>query len=120
DSRAKNALVRHLGVKLSVKDQEVAEAVERLMGQLRERDRTLAGLRDQLVELEAQRRLENLPGTPRIVTEVLPGWSAEMTSALAGRLAAAGSTIAALATSDGPRVVARSSAPRLAGARLLR
>ncbi|TMJ13097.1 MAG: alanyl-tRNA editing protein [Bacillati bacterium ANGP1] len=120
DSRWKNALVRDLAVKLSVKDQEVAEAVERLMGQLRERDRTLAGLRDQLVELEAQRRLENLPGTPRIVTEVLPGWSAEMTSALAGRLAAAGSTIAALATSDGRVIVARSSDLDLDAAALLR
>jgi len=120
DSRWKNALVRDLAVKLTVKDQEVAEAVERLMGQLRERDRTLAGLRDQLVELEAQRRLENLPGTPRIVTEVLPGWSAEMTSALAGRLAAAGSTIAALATSEGRLIVARSSDLDLDAAALLR
>src|SRR5438445_9885979 len=120
DSRWKNALVRDLAVTLTVKDQEVAEAVERLMGQLRERDRTLAGLRDQLVELEAQRRLENLPSTPRIVTEVLPGWSAEMTSALAGRLAAAGSTIAALATSDGRVIVARSSDLDLDAAALLR
>src|SRR5881628_3126771 len=120
DSRWKNALVRELAVKLTVKDQEVAEAVERLMGQLRERDRTLAGLRDQLVELEAQRRLENLPSTPRIVTEVLPGWSAEMTSALAGRLAAAGSTIAALATSEGRVIVARSSDLDLDAAALLR
>ena len=120
DSRWKNALVRDLAVKLTVKDREVAEAVERLMGQFRERDRTLAGLRDQLVELEAQRRLENLPSTPRIVTEVLPGWSAEMTSALAGRLAAAGSTIAALATSDGRVIVARSSDLHLDAAALLR
>src|SRR5206468_12418668 len=90
------------------------------MGQLRERDRTLAGLRDQLVELEAQRRLENLPGTPRTVTEMLPGWSAEMTSALAGRLAAAGATIAALATSDGRVIVARSSDLDLDAAALLR
>jgi len=120
DSRWKNALVRDLAVKLTVKDQEVAEAVERLMGQLRERDRTLAGLRDQLVELEAQRRLENLPGTPRIVTEMLPGWSAEMTSALAGRLAAAGATIAALATSDGRVIVARSSDLDLDAAAVLR
>ena len=120
DSRWKNALVRELAVKLTVKDQEVAEAVERLMGQLRERDRTLAGLRDQLVELEAQRRLENLSGTPRIVTEMLHGWSAEMTSALAGRLAAAGATIAALATSDGRVIVARSSDLDLDAAAVLR
>src|SRR5207302_8684214 len=120
DSGWKNALVRVLAVKLRVKGQEVAVAVERLMGQLRERNRTLACLRDQLVELEAQRRLENLPGTPRIVTEVLPGWSAEMTSALAGRLAAAGSTIAALATSDGRVIVARSSDLDLDAAALLR
>src|SRR3989442_3422144 len=105
DSRWKNALVRDLAVKLTVKDQEVAEAVERLMGQLRERDRTLAGVRDQLVELEAQRRLENLPGTPRIVTQMLPGWSAEITSALAGPGLAARSTLAPLPPSDRRRIV---------------
>ena len=108
DSRWKNALVGDLAAKLSVKDQEVAQAIERLAAQVRERDRTLAGLRDQLIELEAQRRLGDLPGTPRIVADVLTGWSAEMTSALAGRLAAAGSTIAAFGTSDGRVVIARS------------
>src|SRR3989441_461122 len=108
DSRWKNALVGDLAAKLSVKDQEVAQAIERLAAQVRERDRTLAGLRDQLIELEAQRRLGDLPGTPRIVADVLTGWSAEMTSALAGRLAAAGSTIAAFGTSDGRVFIARS------------
>src|SRR3989475_3947689 len=107
DSRWKNALVGDLAAKLSVKDQEVAQAIERLAAQVRERDRTLAGLRDQLIELEAQRRLGGLPGTPRIVADVLTGWSAEMTSALAGRLAAARPTIAPFRTSDGRVVIAR-------------
>jgi len=108
DSRWKNALVGDLAAKLTVKDQEVAEAIERLAAQVRERDRTLAGLRDQLIELEAQRRLGDLSGTPRIVADVLTGWSAEMASALAGRLATAALTIAAFGTSDGRVVIARS------------
>ena len=108
DTRWKNALVGDLAAKFTVKDKEVPEAMERLAAQVRERDRTVAGLRDQLIELEAQRRLGNLPGTPRIVADVLTGWSAEMTSALAGRLATAASTIAAFGTSDGRVVIARS------------
>src|SRR2546426_10904012 len=120
DSRWKNALVGELAAKLTVKDQEVAEAIERLAAQVRERDRTLAGLRDQLIELEAQRRLEDLSGTPRIVADVLTGWSAEMASALAGRLAKAALTIPPFCTSDGPVVIARSSDLDLDAAALLR
>src|SRR3989449_1321223 len=119
DSRWKNALVGDLAAKLSVKDQEVAQAIERLAAQVRERDRTLAGLRDQLIELEAQRRLGDLPGTPRIVADVLTGWSAEMTSALAGRLAAAGLSVAPFGTSDGRGVIARSPDLQLDVARVL-
>src|SRR2546427_133242 len=108
DSRWKNALVGDLAAKFTVKDQEVAQAIGRLAAQVRERDRTLAELRDQLIELEAQRRLGDLPRTARMVADVLTGWSAEMTSALAGRLATAASTIAAFGTSDGRVVIARS------------
>jgi len=120
DYRWKNALVGDLAAKFTVKDQEVAAAMERLAAQGRERDRTLAGLRDQLIELEAQRRLANLQGIPRIMTEVMAGWTAEMASALAGRLAAAPSTIAVLATSDGRVVIARSADLELDAAGVLR
>src|SRR2546422_1169759 len=119
DSRWKNALVGDLAAKVSVKDQEVAQAIERLAAQVRERDRTLAGLRDQLIELEAQRRLGDLSGTPRIVADVLTGWSAEMASALAGGLATAALTIAAFGTSDGRVVFARSPDLQLDVARVL-
>src|SRR3989441_5079345 len=117
DSRWKNALVGDLAAKFTVKDREVAQAIERLAAQARERDRTLAGLRDQLIELEAQRRLGDLSGTPRIVADVLTGWSAEMTSALAGRLATTAPTIAAFRPARGGGVFGKTPGPRVGVAR---
>src|SRR3989441_8887916 len=98
DTRWKNALVGDLAAKFTVKDKEVPEAMERLAAQVRERDRTVTGLRDQLIELEVQRRLGNLPRPPRIVADVLTGWSAEMTSSLAGGLSTAGPNSCAVRT----------------------
>lgn len=120
DYRWKNALVLDLAGRFSVKDQEVIEAVERQGAQLRERDRQITELRDRVIDLEAQRRLAEVRGTPRVVAEVIAGWTPEMISALAGRLIAATCTVAVLGTDDGRLVIARSADLDLDAASLLR
>lgn len=109
DHRWKNALVRDLAARFTVKDAEVADAVGRQTAQFRERDRQLTDLRDRLIDLEARRRLNEAAGTPRVVTAVFADWPAEMVSALAGRLAAGGAVAAVLGTTEGRLVIARSS-----------
>jgi len=109
DHRWKNALVLELAARFTVKDAELADAVDRQAAQLRERERQVGDLRERLVDLEARRLLDDLTGTPRVVAAVLPGWPAETVSALAGRLAAEAAVVAALGTADGRLVIARSA-----------
>ncbi len=109
DHRWKNALVLDLAARFTGKDTEVADAVGRQAAQLRERDRQLTDLRDRLIDVEARRRLDEATGTPKVVAAVFADWPAEMVSALAGRLAAAGAVVAVLGTADGRLVIARSA-----------
>jgi alanyl-tRNA synthetase len=120
DYRDKSSVIWAMAAKFSVKDSEVGDAVERLSAQVRERDRALAEQQDRLIELEAQRRLAGLRGSPRIIAEIMEDWTAQMASQLAGRLAGDASTIAVLGTPGGRVVIARSADLDLDAAAMLR
>jgi alanyl-tRNA synthetase len=119
DYRWKNALTLELAGQLTVKDVEVLGAINRLAGQLRDRDRALADVQDRLMDLEARQRLAQTPGRPRVVAAVVPEWTTAMVTALAGRLAKEEATVAVLGTSEGHFVIARSADLDLDAAALL-
>ena len=119
DYRWKNALTLELAGQLTVKDVEVLGAVNRLSGQLRDRDRLLADVQDRLIDLEARQRLAQTPGRPHVVVAVVPEWTTAMVTTLAGRLAKEEATVAVLGTSEGHLVIARSADLDLDAATLL-
>ena len=93
DYRWKSALVSDLAASFTVKDREVAEAVGRVTGQLKERERAIADLQDRLLSGEARGYLDGAQGAPKIIADVLdrPPDEAGM---LAGKIVSAESAVA--------------------------
>jgi alanyl-tRNA synthetase len=119
DYRWKSALVSDLAASFTVKDREVAEAVGRLTGQLKERERAIADLQDRLLSGEARGYLDGAQGAPKIIADVLdrPPDEAGM---LAGKIVSAEPAVAVFGVAGGRIIIARSPSLDLDAAALLR
>ena len=118
DYQWKGALVSGLAASFTVKDREVADAVSRLSGQLKERERTAADLRDRLLERETRDFLAGAPGSPKIITAVLDR-SVDELLVLAGKIVATAEAAVAFAT-DGRLIIACSPSLGINAAAVLR
>lgn len=115
----KNALVSDLAGSFTVKDREVAEAVARLSGQLKERERAIADLRDRVLSVEAGGYLERAQGTPKIIADVLDRPPDEA-GILAGKIVAREPAVVMFGVTGGRMVIARSPSLDLDAVAVLR
>jgi len=119
DYRWKSTLVSDLAGSFTVKDREVAEAVGRLSGQLKERERVIADLRDRLFSSEARGYLDGARGSPKIIADVLDR-SPDEAGTLAGKIVSAESSVVVFGAARGRIIIARSPSLDLDAAALLR
>lgn len=119
DYRWKHALLAELAATMTVGDREVGEAVGRLQGQLRERDREVAALRARELSREARAYLEASGGSPKIIAEVLDRPPEEAVH-LAGTIVALEPAVVVFGAAGGRVVIARSPAVALDAGALLR
>lgn len=119
DYRWKSALVSDLAGSFTVKDREVAEAVGRLSGQLKERERAIADLRDRLLAGEARGYLDGAQGAPKIITDVLDRPPDEA-GTLAGKIVSAERSVVVFGVTGGRIIIARSPSLDVNAAALLR
>ncbi len=108
DYRWKNALVDDLATRFTVSDRAVGDAVARLINQVKERERSLAELRDRVLATEAHERLRTARGPVKIIAEVLPGRTADELADLAGHMVADGPSVVLFGAEDGKLIFARS------------
>jgi len=109
DYREKSALVGELGLRFTVSEHDVGEAVGRLVDQLTDTRRVLAAYRDQALALEAAGRVR-AAGAGQLIAEVIADRPVADVIELAGRILAAGCPIVLLGTSEGKVIFARSPA----------
>lgn len=108
EARWKNAVVLELAAELSVKDRELADAVRRVRDQLKDTAQKLTEYRERAAADEAHRLLAAATGSPKFVSAVYADWSIADVALLAGKAVATEPSVAALATTDGKIVLARS------------
>ena len=98
DYRWKNDIVNNLALSLSVKDQELQQAVERALTQSRDNHHALEDAQKRLLELEARAMIAETPLSNglRLIVRSLDDRTGEETRRLAITLAAAPGTIALL------------------------
>ncbi len=120
DYQWKNALVVDFATRFTVKDRDVGTVIERLAEQLRDRERALAELRDQVLGVEANERVRAVEGSPKIIAEVLSGRSADELATLAGHIVFAASAVVLFGTTEGKLVFARSADVGVDVGRLIR
>ncbi|MGH2398364.1 MAG: alanyl-tRNA editing protein [bacterium] len=119
DYRWKTALISHLAGSFTVKDREVGEAVGRLSGQLKERERMIVDLRERLLSAEARDYLDGAQGAPKIIAAVLDRPPDEA-GALAGKIVGAEPSVVIFGATGGRILIARSPSLDLDAAALLR